>query len=207
MISNIPPAQNPPPLFGATSPSLLAAGDDIRKPFVPFGLHTLLYGTPGAPLVCRVNATGKVDHYMPLLPLSGAQFLPMPSEGRFAPALGEDYEQAIIVDPEKPEEVVVGAWHQVANLITENYDVVRSAVLAHPLEGYFVSKFLSDDVIRHTGNGGTGFDVAAHAGEISQMALLRTALFSCNKEKWLKSGRVTWEDFPAAAMKNGLDVP
>ncbi len=192
-----------PLIFGITSPSLLARGADPEQPCVDFGLFTVLYGTRNAPVLCGYDDAGRVNRYKRLHPLTALQFLPIPNpDGVRAPTPGQDYEQAAILDPEEPDDITIGAWHQVATCMAANYSTVRNAVLSHPLEGYHVTKFLSETAVKISRNGGTGFNVAAAGSKISQMAQLRIALFTCHPE-WQRSGQVQWPGFAKAVAKDG----
>jgi hypothetical protein len=187
-------------LFGATNASLLAQVENGPQP-VTFGLYSLLYGTPQEPAVCRYDEAGKVAGYSLLQPLNARQFLTIEA-GPAAPQIGKPYENGAVVDPASPVEIQVGPWDLVANHLLANYDLVREGVFTHPLEGYFVAKFLSHDAVNYTKNGGAGYNVAAAQSKIAQMELLRGALFMCHPE-WEKNGQVSWPDFPRAEQKHG----
>jgi hypothetical protein len=180
---NMPPLDNcSPALFGATSPSLLAQIDDPTSPYVPFGLYSLLYGTPERPVTCRYDAAGNVDQYTRLNPVVGRHFIPM-AGGHFAPAFGERNELALVPDAKKPWEIFVGGWDQLAAVIAENYNVVRNGVLTHPLEGFYLAKFFSDEAVQFASCGDTGkFDPAAAGTKIAEMEIIRDALLTCHPE-------------------------
>jgi len=205
-LSNVMQPPVTPVVFGITSPSLLARGADPEQPFVRFGLFTVLAGSPDAPVVCCYDDAGRVNRYKRLRPLTSLQYIPIANPDHVrAPALGEDYEQAAIFDAEKPDDITVGAWHQVATLMAEDYGTVRDGVVSHPLEGYHVAKFFSETAVNLSRNSGAGFDVEAAASKISQMAHLRTALFSRHPE-WSRSGEVQWPEFAKASGPSGLDL-
>ena len=190
------------PLFGITNPSLLARLQNPNEPFVPFGLYTLLYGSPAKPFATGCDDHGAVNRYKPLRPLCDEQYLPLPA-GRVAPEFGGPHENAIVLDEMHPDEVVCGPWDQVASTIAENYAKVREGVLAHPLEGYFVAKFLSDDAVKYSGQGGSDFDVPSASAMIQQMAILRVVLYAKHPE-WAATRGVIWEDFSKLANSHGL---
>jgi hypothetical protein len=186
------------PLFGATNLSLLAGGRN-HPDHIAFGMYSLLYGTPQAPAACRYDDAGNVLGYSALRPLGAENFLPI-RPGQVAPRIGQPYENGAMADPAEPDEISVGPWDLVATELIAKYDKVREGVLTHPLEGYFVAKFLSHDAVKYAQHDCSAYDVAAARTKIAQMELLRGALYVCHPE-WEKNGQVSWPDFNRAAPK------
>ena len=107
-----------------------------------------------------------------------------------------------MINAAPPDELSIGAWDDVANTMMANYHLVREGVMRHPLEGYFVAKFMSSDAVNYTKNGGSDYNVAAAQSNIAQMELLRGALYMCHPE-WEQNGVVSWPEFLREAPNKG----
>ena len=79
---------------------------------------------------------------------------------------------------------------------------MREGVFARHLSGYYLGKFISDaeDFAK---NGGSGFNVQAAQSKISQLALLRKALFAKHPE-WQAQHGVEWKDANPGSSLGGM---